>query len=743
MTTTLADRNPYVGPRPFLPEEQSLFFGRDQETEGLLALLVAHPVVLFYAQSGAGKTSLLNARLMPRLVEEDFEVLPVARVSGLLPPEVDPETVPNLLAYNALLSWMSPGDGPNRLVPMSLQELLAERSHGTDDLGEPCLRVVLFDQFEELFSRHPERWHDREAFFVQLADAIAQDPLLRVVLAIREDYLAQLDPYAHLLPGRLRARFRMERLHRRAALSAIEGPLRGTRRSFEEGVAETLVENLLKIRVEGMTGETVEVAGEFVEPVQLQVVCHRLWRELPANTLQISERELAAFGDVDQALSGFYEEAIVAASEETGIHQNDLRRWCETWLITSTGTRGIVHRGREQTEGLPNEAVDVLQGMHLIAAEQRAGARWYALTHDRFIGPIQASNERWNRQREHKSAQALSLLRQAQQHLAAGNYEQAMTRCQEFKSITSEIGEWAGLAFAHGLTGDIYIAQGQAEDAVNAYYKALDIQQGTGDLQGLSTTASVLVALLLYWERYEDALQIYWTALDAAQQSGSLQEMADTLAATGLDAAQNSGNMQGMVTALAAIGELFQQFECYDQAVQYFTKYIELSDEPDDLLGYEGRAYAYYYDQQYREAIADLAVMLDRDPASAHARFGRAQVFAEMGRYEKALVDLDRAAGGEGEDAVPPAWIHNWRGYALAGLKRYERALAEFAASIEAGPDNPWVYYNRARTYERMGELDKAAADYELALAKEEPRLNPARRERAQARLAELRGGQS
>lgn len=737
--TTPADRNPYVGPRPFEAEEQSLFFGRVQETEALSALLVAHPVVLLYAQSGAGKTSLLNAHLIPRLREEEYQVYPVARVSGVLPPDVDADAVPNLSVYNVLLSWMAPEDDPRRLVPMSLREFLSERPHAVDEFGEPGLRAVVFDQFEELFSRHPERWPEREAFFAQLAEALDRDPLLRVLLAIREDYTAQLDPYAHLLPGRLRARFRMERLREAAALSAVEGPLRGTRRNYGEGVATALVANLLKIRVEGMTGETIEVAGEFVEPVQLQVVCHRLWRELPEDTLQISERELAAFGDVDQALASFYEEAIAAASDQTGIHRNDLRRWCETWLITSTGTRGIVHRGREGTEGLPNEAVDVLQSTHLIAAEQRAGARWYALTHDRFIAPILASNERWNRQRERRLAQALPLLRQAQQHLATGNSDEAMAGCQEFMAITNEIGEWSGLAFAQGLMGDIYVAQGRVQDAVDAYLETFDTQQGTGDYRGLSTTAGVLSALLLFQERYADALQIYWTALDAAQNSGTLQDMATALASTVLGAVQESEGAPGMTAALATVGQLFHEFACYDEAIQCFTAYIELADEPGDLVGYEGRAYAYYYDGQYGAAVADFAVMLDRDPMSAGAHFGRAQVFAELGRYKKALADLEQAAGYEGEDAVPPAWIRNWRGFALAGLRRYRRALAEFEASIEASPENPWVYYNRARAYERMGELDNAAQDYELALAKGDPPLSPGLRERAQGRLAALR----
>ncbi len=52
-------RNPYIGTRPFEEADSDYFFGREQESRQLTSLIVAHRVVLFYAQSGAGKTSLL------------------------------------------------------------------------------------------------------------------------------------------------------------------------------------------------------------------------------------------------------------------------------------------------------------------------------------------------------------------------------------------------------------------------------------------------------------------------------------------------------------------------------------------------------------------------------------------------------------------------------------------------------------------------------------------------------------
>ena len=393
------ERNPYVGPRPFERQDRDLFFGRDRETSELLSLVIAHHVLLLYAQSGAGKTSLVSAGLIPLLEEEGFEVLPLARVSGPIPETVEPEDVPNLYVFNALMSWAGDETNPERLAQMSLAEFLKDREHPTDEEGLPSPRVVFFDQLEELFAFYQERWPDREGFFEQVRDALDEDPLLRVVFVIREDYIAQLDPFVLVLPDKLRTRFRMERLGKEGALASVKGPLRDTKRSFAEGVAEQLVEELLKDRVETAAGEIVEVAGQFIEPVQLQVVCQSLWRDLPPDVAVITQDHLQTFGDVDEALSGFYERSIKRTAQETGVEEGNLRAWFEQSLITPAGTRGTVYRGQEKTGGIPNEAVEVLENLHLIRGEWRAGARWYELTHDRFIEPIQDSNRTWREKR--------------------------------------------------------------------------------------------------------------------------------------------------------------------------------------------------------------------------------------------------------------------------------------------------------------------------------------------------------
>ncbi|MCL4869223.1 MAG: hypothetical protein KJ063_09650 [Anaerolineae bacterium] len=381
--------NPYVGPRTFLEEDARLFFGREREARELLSLVISEPLTLFYARSGAGKSSLINTRLIPGLRDEEFFVLPVTRVSGALPAKVTEIT--NVFAFNLLLNL-----DPNQAEPQALaQTTLSEYLQRTkEQLPDPTLaRVLIIDQFEEIFTTHLDHWQERPAFFEQLAQAMNQDPLLWVLLSMREDYVASLDPFARMLPRRLRPRFFMQRMDAETALIAIEEPARRGGRPFAPGVAETLVNNLRQIH--GQTKDEV-ILGQFVEPVQLQVVCYQLWHNLQARPLaEISYDDVKELGDVDMALGQFYEQAIGRVIKETGVTELTLRNWFENHLITESRTRGTVYQGRETTASLPNEAILLLVNQFLLRSEFRAGGTWFELVHDRFVEPILQANAEW------------------------------------------------------------------------------------------------------------------------------------------------------------------------------------------------------------------------------------------------------------------------------------------------------------------------------------------------------------
>jgi hypothetical protein len=240
---------------------------------------------------------------------------------------------------------------------------------------------------------------EREGFFQQLQTTMAQDSRLWVVLTLREDYVATLDPYARLLPGRLRSRYHMPRMNAAAALEAIENPAQKVGRPFAPGVAQQLVDNLRQLvgtQPDGEKPDFLMGLGEFVEPVQLQVVCQRLWASLADRPGEmIAAEDVAELGDVNTALADFYEGALRQTEQETGVNRYLLRTWVDKELITEGGTRGTVARGSNSTGGLPNAAVDSLTRQFLLRQEPRAGGIWYELIHDRFIAPIQQSNQCW------------------------------------------------------------------------------------------------------------------------------------------------------------------------------------------------------------------------------------------------------------------------------------------------------------------------------------------------------------
>jgi hypothetical protein len=68
----LAFGKPYKGPESYQVEDGELFHGRDAEADQLIAKILSSRFTLLHAQSGAGKTSLLNARIIPGLEQRGW-----------------------------------------------------------------------------------------------------------------------------------------------------------------------------------------------------------------------------------------------------------------------------------------------------------------------------------------------------------------------------------------------------------------------------------------------------------------------------------------------------------------------------------------------------------------------------------------------------------------------------------------------------------------------------------------------
>ncbi|NMR18687.1 WD40 repeat domain-containing protein [Cellulomonas fimi] len=396
--TAVRTDNPYVGPTSFTAGDP--LYGRTRARDELLDLVVAERIVLLYSPSGAGKTSLLQAALIGALEDAKFEVLPIVRVTHTV--ETDPRLVAprNRYLLSTLLS-LEENVPPHlqrsigELAGLSLSEYLRLRP---DLDGRPGNEVLIFDQFEEVLTADPTDEDAKREFFAELGETL-RDRQHWAVFAMREDFLAALDPYLRYVPTRFRTRYRLDLLTADQALEAVVEPAREAGVTFTDDAAHQLVDELRRVRVQRPTG-TTEALGAYVEPVQLQVACHRLWSRLPAGATQITEAEGSALGDVGESLAWYYAHSVSQAVDDvngtrTGVREGDVRDWFEERLITPQGLRGQVLEGPLGGGEEDRALLDRLLGAHLVRAETRRQATWYELAHDSFIEPVMRDNAAW------------------------------------------------------------------------------------------------------------------------------------------------------------------------------------------------------------------------------------------------------------------------------------------------------------------------------------------------------------
>jgi len=352
--------------------------------------------VILNAQSGAGKTSLINTRLEELLEKHEFKIHKIKNLNSGIESS---EAVDNIFTHSVSLSLTQNGKIPSEQNHATLLKIFEEIDPQLPDHRF----VIIFDQFEELFTSHQERWQDREPFLQQIQEIGDKYPMSRIVFAIREDFLGRFNSYAHIWK-KVPYNFHLELLNRKKALLAVREPTRKTERKYDEGVAEKIVEELSKIRIEkqnsngngnGTGAKFVEVPGEYVEPVQLQIVCKTLWDSLRPEDELITLEHLKEIGGVESVLESFYDKSLKKALARYPHKEKIVRDWLEISLITPVGTRDSFLKSKIGDVGIPLPVIKSLVESYLLRTEVRAGASWYCLSHDRFIEPIRKSNRKW------------------------------------------------------------------------------------------------------------------------------------------------------------------------------------------------------------------------------------------------------------------------------------------------------------------------------------------------------------
>jgi Tol biopolymer transport system component len=434
-------KNPYVGPQSFDRSMRDYFFGRDEEAHRLFYMVQAHQLVLFYAQTGAGKSSLIQAKLIPNLEEIGWFVFPVGRVVGSKE-EIEEESevssregninpfVTNLIRY--LLPKSLEGRKSESLSRTIYQRSLKEffssiiyHLHdyelspvffeGENIVGDPenedeaANKVLIIDQFEELMTTNLTYWHKRTDFFKQINDLLKQDPGMHIVLVAREEYMPGLIPYANDIEGGIRHRFYMQRLDEMGAEQAIREPAKKFNREYTIDAVKNLLDDLRTIRTgRKLTQKSADVSGvakvpsdnvqkdlgQFVDPMMLQIFCYQLWEAVGKEPGDITDDYRQKTGGVENALRNFFAQKVREISISTGIGEFVLRNWIEKNLI-SGDNRVFVYEGIAKPTRFTDTIWDELEEARLIHSIPHEDRKTYELTHDRLVYVIKENNKAW------------------------------------------------------------------------------------------------------------------------------------------------------------------------------------------------------------------------------------------------------------------------------------------------------------------------------------------------------------
>jgi len=281
------------GPYRFLDyfdtEDSDFFFGRDQEISELIELIEQHRLTVLFGRSGIGKTSLIKAGVMARLLGRHEEHLDEAEIWLPIYARCEDEPIANIREAALQRADAEDCDLGDAVDSEELVDLLLALATASSK------RIVVFlDQAEELFVKLGDAV--RDSSIRQLRECLtAADERIRLVLSIREDYLGELYELADKLPGVMENLYRLHKLDKQQAEQAIVQPAENFGLHVERKLVDRLVEDL---------------AREGVEPVELQVVCDRLYEQKPAGSDTITQRDYERLGGAPKIFSEYLDYAL-------------------------------------------------------------------------------------------------------------------------------------------------------------------------------------------------------------------------------------------------------------------------------------------------------------------------------------------------------------------------------------------------------------------------------------------------
>lgn len=360
--------NPYKGLLSYGLNEAENFYGREKAKNELLKRIKQSSLTVLYSESGAGKSSLLQAGIAAQLIAKGHLAVYIR------PHNSDP--------VDAIKRMFLPelAQTPD-LAKASLRKFLRDVSAV---LGPTVNLYLLIDQFEEFFNLL--RKDERQPFLQSLAECL-NDPSLKVrwVLALRAEAFSDLSELEAFGITPFNNTYRLNRLSLSEAQEAIVEPAARYGIQFEPALVKHIL-NTLK-------GKGKDQDNDEVMPTHLQLVCSALMDDLPEGTPLIT---LDYFTKQEGGTEGILRDYLKRQLERLPGDEPALAAKVLRTLITSDGKRAVKTNNEIVQElknsGMSSDQINVILSrlvQRRVLFSQSVTVETYELAHDYLIKEIE------------------------------------------------------------------------------------------------------------------------------------------------------------------------------------------------------------------------------------------------------------------------------------------------------------------------------------------------------------------
>lgn len=409
MNNTIPNQYRYPGAKPFEVQDSAIFFGRKEDTEKLRELISVERMVVLYGKSGLGKSSLLNAGVLPLL--QDYCIIPIRL-------HAKAENIATPLA-TTLAKIESESTGKEAFIETfagALAPVWAKLNALQQQKNPPCICLV-FDQFEELFTHDPAEIQAfktalAEAFFEKVPQKVRNQwevsrselteaqqkqlflPIeLKLVFAIRDDRMSFLDAMKDVFPNILQKTYKLAPLHHAQAEEAILYPAYARAAHFkvqpfdyEDDALDAILDTLSNQK------------GEIESP-QLQIICRHAETLVENHKIAANDKgkiiiQRAHLGELSQIYRAYYLNMLAMIANN--VERRKVREVIENELIYEPDERRIpCFEKIILDKGVSLQTLLwLVNEHHILRAEPNVGGGFtYELSHDVLVKPILAEKK--------------------------------------------------------------------------------------------------------------------------------------------------------------------------------------------------------------------------------------------------------------------------------------------------------------------------------------------------------------